>query len=204
MAEIGFFNPEKIDMYELEKKDLAFLESQYDDLVKTREDILSMIKRLEAQMRLAFNESFNLINEKFKDIFATLFDGGQAELILDSEDVLNAGIEIVARPPGKKLKSIGLLSGGEKSLTAVALLFAIFEINPAPFCVLDEIDAALDEANINKYINYLKSMTDKTQFVIITHRKTTMEMAEILYGVTMEDKGVSKVITLAFDDYKEA
>ena len=203
LAEIGFFNPEKIDMYELEKKDLAFLESQYDDLVKTREDILSMIKRLEAQMRLAFNESFNLINEKFKDIFATLFDGGQAELILDSEDVLNAGIEIVARPPGKKLKSIGLLSGGEKSLTAVALLFAIFEINPAPFCVLDEIDAALDEANINKYINYLKSMTDKTQFVIITHRKTTMEMAEILYGVTMEDKGVSKVITLAFDDYKE-
>ncbi len=203
LAKIGFFNPEKIDQYEKDQKELAFLESQYDDLVKTREDILSMIRRLEAEMRLAFNESFGLINEKFQEIFAILFDGGQAELILDSDDVLNAGIEIVAKPPGKKLKSIGLLSGGEKSLTAVALLFAIFEINPAPFCVLDEIDAALDEANINKYINYLKSMTDKTQFVIITHRKTTMEMAEILYGVTMEDKGVSKVITLAFDDYKE-
>ena len=162
-----------------------------------------MIKSLEKDMKHQFIESFQKINEKFSKVFSVMFNGGEASLILDGDDILTAGIDIIAKPPGKKLKSLALLSGGEKALTAVALLFAIFEINPAPFCILDEIDAALDEANIKRYITYLKSLVDKTQFIIITHRKVTMEMADILYGVTMEEKGISKVITLALDEYKE-
>lgn len=204
LSKIGYFNYASIEEYQNESESLEFIRKQYDDLVATREDIIKMIKKLEKDMISLFNESFVKINEKFGEVFQVLFDGGQAQLLLDSDDVLTAGIEIIAKPPGKKLKNLGLLSGGEKALTAVALLFAIFEINPAPFCILDEIDAALDEANIKRYINYLKSMTDKTQFVIITHRKVTMEMADILYGVTMEEKGISKVITLALDNYREA
>ena len=203
LNQIGFFNYATIDQFAVENENLIFIKKQYEDLVETREDIIKMIKKLEHDMVVLFKESFKKINDKFSEVFSILFDGGQAQLILDSDDVLTAGIEIIAKPPGKKLKNLGLLSGGEKALTAVALLFAIFEINPAPFCILDEIDAALDEANIKRYINYLKSMTDKTQFVIITHRKITMEMADILYGVTMEEKGISKVITLALDNYKE-
>ena len=204
LSRIGYFNYASIEEYQNESESLEFIKKQYDDLVITREDIIKMIKKLEKDMIRLFNESFAKINDKFAHVFKVLFDGGQAQLLLDSDDVLTAGIEIIAKPPGKKLKNLGLLSGGEKALTAVALLFSIFEINPAPFCILDEIDAALDEANIKRYINYLKSMTDKTQFVIITHRKVTMEMADILYGVTMEEKGISKVITLALDNYKEA
>lgn len=204
LSRIGYFNYASIEEYQNESESLEFIKKQYDDLVITREDIIKMIKKLEKDMIRLFNESFAKINDKFAHVFKVLFDGGEAQLLLDSDDVLTAGIEIIAKPPGKKLKNLGLLSGGEKALTAVALLFSIFEINPAPFCILDEIDAALDEANIKRYINYLKSMTDKTQFVIITHRKVTMEMADILYGVTMEEKGISKVITLALDNYKEA
>ncbi|MFM1540477.1 hypothetical protein ABGF30_03920, partial [Helcococcus ovis] len=180
-----------------------FLNKQYDDLIASKNDIINMIKSIEKDMKETFADAFEKIKIRFNEIFSILFNGGEAEIKLDSDDVLNAGIDIIARPPGKKLKSIALLSGGEKALTAVALLFAIFEINPAPFCVLDEIDAALDEANIKRYIGYLKSLVNKTQFIIITHRKVTMEMAEILYGVTMEEKGISKVITLALDEYKE-
>lgn len=120
------------------------------------------------------------------------------------EDILTSGIEIMAQPPGKKLQSLMLLSGGEKSLTAVALLFAILKTKPSPFCILDEIDAALDEANISRYTNYLKTFDDDTQFVLITHRKTTMEIADILYGVTMEEEGVSRLISLRLKDYSEA
>ncbi len=202
LSKIGFFNFASIEEYNVEKENLDFIQAQFDDLVQTKEDILKMIKKLESDMTRIFNESFKKIDEKFKEVFQVLFDGGEAQLLLDGPDVLTAGIEIIARPPGKKLKNIGLLSGGEKALTAVALLIAIFEINPAPFCLLDEIDAALDEANIKRYIDYLKTISDKTQFIIITHRKVTMERAEILYGVTMEEKGVSKVITLALDEYR--
>ncbi len=203
LSKIGFFNFASIEEYNIELESLEFMRSQFNDLIETRDDILDMIKKLEADMVRIFKESFKKINDNFTRVFGILFDGGEAGLLLDGEDVLTAGIEIVAKPPGKKLKNIGLLSGGEKALTAVALLFSIFEINPAPFCVLDEIDAALDEANIKRYLQYLRKLTDKTQFIIITHRKVTMEMAEILYGVTMEEKGISKVITLALDDYKE-
>lgn len=204
LSKIGFFNFATIEQYNIEAENLEFLRKQYDDLVATRDDIVKLIKKLEIDMTRMFKESFAKINDKFGYVFNILFDGGEAQLILDGDDVLTAGIDIIAKPPGKKLKNLGLLSGGEKALTAVALLFAIFEINPAPFCILDEIDAALDEANIKRYINYLKGMTDRTQFIIITHRKVSMEMADILYGVTMEEKGISKVITLELEEYKEA
>lgn len=203
LSQIGFFNFASIEQYNIELENLEFLRNQYEDLVKSKEDIEKLIKKLEMDMTRLFKESFDKINIKFGEVFKILFDGGDAQLILEGDDVLTADIDIIAKPPGKKLKNLGLLSGGEKALTAVALLFAIFEINPAPFCILDEIDAALDEANIKRYLYYLRGMTDRTQFIIITHRKVTMEMADILYGVTMEDKGVSKLITLELDDYKE-
>ncbi|MFM1554515.1 hypothetical protein ABGF35_06605, partial [Helcococcus ovis] len=203
LSKIGYFNYESIEQFNIISEELDFLNKQYDDLIASKNDIINMIKSIEKDMKETFADAFEKIKIRFNEIFSILFNGGEAEIKLDSDDVLNAGIDIIARPPGKKLKSIALLSGGEKALTAVALLFAIFEINPAPFCVLDEIDAALDEANIKRYIGYLKSLVNKTQFIIITHRKVTMEMAEILYGVTMEEKGISKVITLALDEYKE-
>ncbi|MDU0894740.1 MAG: chromosome segregation protein SMC, partial [Anaerococcus sp.] len=138
------------------------------------------------------------INDKFTRIFKILFIGGDAKLVLDSDDSLNAGIEIQAIPPGKSQKTISLLSGGEKALTAVSLLFAIFETNPAPFAILDEIDAALDETNIKRYIEYLKSLSDKTQFIMITHRQTTMQLAERIHGVTISDEGISKIYSIDF------
>lgn len=203
LSEIGYFNFESIEQFNLIAEELDFMKKQYEDLIISRNDIINMIKEIEKDMKEKFSSSFEKINIRFNEIFKILFNGGESELRLDSEDLLTAGIEIIARPPGKKLKNLALLSGGERALTAVALLFAIFEINPSPFCVLDEIDAALDDANIKRYVNYLKSLTEQTQFIIITHRKPTMEMAEILYGVTMEEQGISKVITLALDRYKE-
>ncbi|MCT1989801.1 hypothetical protein M3C04_08215, partial [Helcococcus kunzii] len=201
LSEIGYFNYESIEQFNLIAEELEFMKNQYEDLIVSRNDIIDMIKSIEKDIIEKFSSSFDMINSRFNEIFTILFNGGEAQLKLDSDDILTAGIEISARPPGKKLKNLALLSGGERALTAVALLFAIFEINPAPFCVLDEIDAALDEANIKRYITYLKTLTKHTQFIIITHRKPTMEMAERLYGVTMEEQGISKVITLAIDGY---
>ena len=150
-------------------------------------------------MKDEFKKNFDIINNKFSEIFKVLFMGGDARLKLDSDDELLAGVEIVARPPSKSLKSISLLSGGEKALTAVALLFAIFETNPAPFAILDEIDAALDETNIKRYIEYLKSLSFHSQFIMITHRQTTMQLAENIHGVTIGDDGISKVYSIDFD-----
>ena len=152
-------------------------------------------------MKSQFLMNFNIINKNFQETFKILFNGGHAELIIENEDdLLQSGIEIIAQPPGKKLQSLSLLSGGEKSLTAVALLFAILKLKPSPFCILDEIDAALDEANISRYTSYLKTFYKDTQFVIITHRKTTMEIADVLYGVAMEEDGVSKIISVKLKD----
>lgn len=201
LSQIGYFNFETIEQYNIIKEELDFMKSQYEDLIKSRNDIIEMIKNIEKNMIETFNKTFEQIQLRFNEIFNIFFNGGEAELKLDSDDVLTAGIEIIARPPGKKLTNLTLLSGGEKALTAVALLFAIFEINPAPFCVLDEIDAALDEGNIKRYFDYLKSLVDKTQFIIITHRKVSMEMSDVLYGVTMEEQGISKVITLELEEF---
>lgn len=201
LSEIGYFNFESIEKYNIVSEELQFMKNQYNDLIESRDDIINMISNIEKEMKETFKKAFQKIQIRFNEIFKVLFNGGEAEVKLDSSDILTAGIDIIARPPGKKLKSIALLSGGEKAMTAVALLFAIFEINPAPFCILDEIDAALDEANTKRYVNYLKSLTEKSQFIMITHRKASMEMADILYGVTMEERGISKVITLLLDDY---
>ena len=197
---VGYFEEDSLEKYKTSKEEFDFLDKQLKDLINSKADIEKMIEKLEIDMKTEFIKNFELINGKFTRIFKTLFIGGDAKLILDSEDSLNAGIEIQARPPGKSLKSISLLSGGEKSLTAVALLFAIFETNPAPFAILDEIDAALDETNIKRYIEYLKGLSDKTQFIMITHRQTTMQLAERIHGVTIGDDGISKIYSIDFGE----
>ena len=152
-------------------------------------------------MKEQFREKFKIINKNFGEVFAELFDGGHAELKLEDENnILDCGIEISAEPPGKKLQSMSLLSGGEKAFTAIALLFAILKINPSPFCVLDEIEAALDDVNVFKYADYLKKFTDHTQFLVITHRKGTMEAADTVYGVTMEENGISKLLSIKLNN----
>lgn len=150
-----------------------------------------------------FKESFVDINEKFKEVFKVLFGGGKGELILkDTEDILSCEIEINVQPPGKKLKSINVLSGGEKALSAIAMLFSILMRKAVPFCILDEIDAPLDDANINRFISFLEVVSKDTQFITITHRRGTMEASDYIYGITMEEKGVSKVVSLKLDEAK--
>ncbi len=194
---LGNVNVSAIDEYKNVTERYDFITLQHSDLIKAKDDLKEVIKDMEKKMRIQFSESFEEINENFSKVFSILFNGGKARLELDEEDdILKSGIEIKVQPPGKRLQNLSLLSGGEKSLTAVAILFAILRTKPAPFCILDEIDAALDEANISRYTNYLKQFNEMTQFVMITHRKTTMEIADILYGVTMEENGVSKLISV--------
>ncbi|WP_083316599.1 chromosome segregation protein SMC [Anaerococcus sp. HMSC075B03] len=202
LTQVGFFDENSKEDFEKAYKEFEFLDKQKIDLEKSKKDIEKMIKKLEEDMKDEFIKNFNIIDEKFQRIFKELFMGGKAKLRLDSNDLLDAGIDISACPPGKSTKNISLLSGGEKSLTAVALLFAIFETNPAPFSLLDEIDAAMDESNIKRYIDYLKSLSDKTQFIMITHRQTTMQLAEKIHGVTIGDGGISKIYSIDFDDEK--
>ena len=155
-------------------------------------------------MQRIFLDSFNNINEQFKRIFVELFGGGKAELVLcEPENVLESGIEIVVAPPGKVIKNLISLSGGEQAFVAIAIYFAILTVRPAPFCILDEIDAALDEVNVLKYAQYLKKFTDTTQFILITHRRGSMEVANVLYGVTMQEDGVSKLLKLEQVDFLE-
>lgn len=204
IKELGNVNISSIEEYDSILERYEFLNNQLVDLHGAKEDIESVVKDMERKMRIQFKKSFHEINERFIETFSVLFNGGKARLEIDDEDdILTAGIEIMAQPPGKKLQSLTLLSGGEKSLTAVALLFAILKTRPSPFCILDEIDAALDEANISRYTSYLNGLEDNTQFVLITHRKTTMEIADILYGVTMEEEGVSRMISLKLKDYDD-
>ena len=177
--------------------------AEKEDLEKAIADLTSALDDIRAEMQKIFDEGFNLINENFKKTFKELFGGGKAELQLDytdCDDPINAGVEIIACPPGKKLTKISLLSGGERALTAIAILFAIIGMRPMPFCVLDEIEAALDEANVARYAKYLKKFASDTQFIVITHRKPTMENADILFGVTMEEKGVSKIVSVKLSE----
>lgn len=199
LRNIGSFSVDSIQEYESVKREFDFMTKNKNDLIESREDIMSLINKLNREMKEVFTKKFEEINTKFVAIFKQLFNGGYASLKLTEDDVLNSGIEITAQPPGKKLQSLNLLSGGERSLTAVALLFAIFETRPSSFCILDEIDAALDEINIKRYKEYLIKFKEKTQFIIITHRKSTMEIANILYGISMEKDGISKMIKLDVD-----
>ena len=154
-----------------------------------------------ARCRSGSRKPSKQIREQFKKVFVKLFGGGRADLILsDPDNMLETGIDIVAQPPGKKLQNLQLLSGGEKALTAIALLFAIIHVRPVPFCVLDEVEAALDEANVSRFASYLREFADQTQFIVVTHRKGTMEEADVLYGVTMEEDGVSKLVSVRLED----
>ncbi len=185
---------------ELEER-FTFLSAQQKDLEEAIESLRDTIRRINRESRHRFMAAFEAIEATFRESYTTLFGGGRAELrLLDGEDdVLEAGIEIAAQPPGKRLQSIALLSGGEKALTAVALLFALFRYRPSPFCVLDEVDAPLDEANVVRFTNLLRTLADETQFILITHNRKSMEVANLLYGVTMEEPGVSKVLPLRFE-----
>jgi chromosome segregation protein len=182
----------------------AFLNKQQDDLVAAKQQLLDMIKTINSTTTEMFKDTFDKVNANFQDMFKQLFGGGSAKLILtDDEDILEAGIEIIARPPGKKLQTISLLSGGERTMTAVALLFSLFKVKPSPFCVLDELDAALDDANISRFVDALKGFLSQSQFVIITHSRQTIAAADVIYGVTMQTRGISKVVSMKFADYQK-
>jgi chromosome segregation protein len=197
---LGQVNVSAIDEYKRIKERYEFLESQRRDLVEAKRNLNNIIQDVTRVMEQKFREEFELINEQFQQVFSQLFGGGVAELVLeDQADVLGCGIDIIAQPPGKKLQSLSLLSGGEKALTAIAILFAILKRKPTPFCVLDEIETALDEANLVNLGRFIKEFSRDTQFIIITHRRPTMEVADALYGIAMEEKGVSKLVSVRLD-----
>ena len=199
LDEMGPVNLVAIEEYEETEQRHQFLSTQHDDLVKAKDQLLEVINRINTQTREMFTETFNKIRDNFRETFVEIFGGGKADLLLVNEgDVLESGIDIVARPPGKQLQSISLLSGGEQTMTAVALLFSIYQVKPSPFCVLDELDAPLDESNINRFVKILKRFLAHSQFVIITHNKRTIGMADVLYGVTMQEHGVSKIVSVKF------
>jgi chromosome segregation protein len=194
---LGPVNMMAIEQFdELESRHL-FLTTQRTDLVDSIAQTSEAIKRIDETSKVRFREAFTAIQQNFQLTFSTLFGGGHAGLtLIDEDDPLESGIDIVASPPGKRLQSVQLLSGGEKALTAIALMFAIFRFKPSPFCLLDEIDAPLDDANVGRFVDMLRSMLDRTQFILITHNRRTMEIANRLYGVTMEEPGVSKLISV--------
>ena len=199
LDEIGPVNLVAIEEYEETEQRYQFLSKQHDDLVSAKAQLLEVINRINVQTRQMFIETFEKVRENFRLMFTEVFGGGKADLILsDENDVLESGIEIMARPPGKQLQSISLLSGGEQTMTAVALLFSIYQVRPSPFCVLDELDAPLDESNINRFVRVLQRFITNSQFIIITHNKRTISMADVLYGVTMEERGVSKIVSVKF------
>ena len=200
---LGVVNPGAIEEYNEASDAYNTMLTQRDDLVKAKEDLQKVINDLTKEMTLTFNEGFKTIRSNFGKIFKELFGGGSADLLIEESqtgDPLDAGIEIVAEPPGKKLQKISLLSGGEMSLTAIAILFAILRLRPMPFCVLDEIEAALDDANVARFAKYLKNFAKETQFICITHKKVTMEYADGLFGVTMPEKGVSSIVSVKLSD----
>ena len=175
----------------------TLLSTQHDDLIASEEKLSGIIEELDTEMRRQFSEKFAAIQKQFDKVFKELFGGGKGTLELtEDDDVLDAGITINAQPPGKKLTNMMQLSGGEKALTAISLLFAIQNLKPSPFCLLDEIEAALDDSNVKRYAKYLHKLTKNTQFIVITHRKGTMEAADVLYGITMQEKGVSTLVSV--------
>lgn len=201
MHALGNINIDAIEQSKVFYSEYVELETQRDDLTKAEADLKNIIGDLSKEMLTRFDTEFKKIRENFIKIFRELFDGGKADLLLlDGENPLDAGIEIVAQPPQKKLQTISLLSGGERALTAIAILFAILKLRPMPFCILDEIEAALDDANATRFAKYLRRFSEETQFIVITHRKPTMELADNLYGVTMEEKGVSKIVSVKLSE----
>lgn len=204
IEKLGPVNLNAIEQYQQVEERYDFLTTQRDDLLSAKEQLFETMDEMDDEVKTRFFTTFQAIREKFNVVFPNMFGGGQAELVLtDPDDLLNTGIEIEAQPPGKKLQSLSLLSGGERALTAIALLFSIIQVRPVPFCVLDEVEAALDEANVARFGRYLSAFQNDTQFIVVTHRKGTMEAADVLYGVTMQESGVSKIISVRLEEVKE-
>lgn len=201
LKDLGEINPLALEEYDKVKERYEFLITQRDDLVQAENTLLDIICEMDEIMKKEFEETFSTIRKNFQTTFQELFKGGTADLKLTNpEDLLETGIDIVASPPGKKLTTISLLSGGEKTFTAISLLFAIIKSRPSPFCILDEVEAALDEVNVDSFGKYIQNLKDKTQFIVITHKKKTMEYADVLYGITMQESGVSKLVSVKLED----
>lgn len=204
IEELGAVNLGAIEEYERVSERYEFLLEQKTDLQEAKDTLFQVIDEMDVEMKRRFEETFEGIRFHFESVFQSLFGGGRADLRLTQpDDLLNTGVEIVAQPPGKKLQNLGLLSGGERALTAIALLFSILKVRPVPFCILDEVEAALDEANVQRFSQYLKRYSAETQFIVITHRKGTMEEADVLYGVTMQESGVSKLVSVRLEETRE-
>jgi chromosome segregation protein len=197
---LGPINLAAIDEYQEQSERKEYLDSQHDDVSKSLDTLENAIRKIDRETRTRFKETFDKVNTGLQEKFPLLFGGGHAYLQLTGEDLLDTGVTVMARPPGKRNSSIHMLSGGEKALTAVALVFAIFSLNPSPFCMLDEVDAPLDDANVGRFCNMVKSMSDQVQFIFITHNKITMEIAKHLTGVTMHEAGVSRLVSVDLDE----
>ncbi|MBQ8526007.1 MAG: chromosome segregation protein SMC [Clostridia bacterium] len=201
---LGNINIDAIEQYKEVKEKFDYLTEQKKDLDETKEKLEDIIKELQTEMVSRFNEAFAIIREKFDETFRALFGGGMGKLTLSEPDnVLESGIEIEVQPPGKKLQNMMALSGGERALSAIALLFSVLEVRPTPFCILDEVEAALDDNNVYRFADYIKKYSKKTQFIVVTHRRGTMEAADIMYGVTMQERGISKLLKLKFEDLED-
>ena len=204
IADLGPVNIRSIEQFEQVNERHTFLATQRDDLLSAKNQLFETMEEMDAEVRARFKEVFEAIRQEFKVVFPNMFGGGRAELVLtDPSDLLKTGIEIEVQPPGKKLQSLSLLSGGERALTAIALLFSIIRVCPVPFCILDEVEAALDEANVKRFGRYLSDFQADTQFIVVTHRKGTMVAADVLYGVTMQESGVSKIVSVRMEDINE-
>ncbi|MBP3038306.1 chromosome segregation protein SMC [Bacillaceae bacterium Marseille-Q3522] len=204
IEEMGTVNLGAIEEYDRVSERFTFLTEQKDDLQTAKATLFQVISEMDEEMKKRFGQTFAAIREQFEGVFQVLFGGGRADLQLtEPGDLLNTGVEIVAQPPGKKLQNLGLLSGGERALTAIALLFSILIVRPVPFCILDEVEAALDEANVLRFSQYLHTYSKETQFIVITHRKGTMEAADVLYGITMQESGVSKLVSVRLEEAAE-
>ncbi|MBO7339393.1 MAG: AAA family ATPase [Lachnospiraceae bacterium] len=201
IRKLGNVNVIAIEDYKNLMESYTFMKTQHDDLVESQKALEALIEELDGAMRKQFLEKFAEIRTEYDKVFKELFGGGKATLELqEEEDILEAGIRIIAQPPGKKLQNMMQLSGGEKALSAIALLFAIQNLKPSPFCLLDEIEAALDDSNVGRFAKYLHKLTKNTQFIVITHRRGTMEQVDRLYGITMQEKGVSTLVSVSLID----
>ena len=204
ISSLGNINLDSIEEFERVNERYTYLTGQRDDVAQSKRELEKVIAEITGEMKTIFSQQFGVINTAFGETFAELFGGGKATLELDDpEDILNCGIEIRVQPPGKALKVLSLLSGGEKAFVAIALYFAILKVRPTPFCVMDEIEAALDDANVARFARYLRGMSDRTQFIVITHRRGTMEEADVLYGVTMQEQGISRLLTINLSDVEQ-
>jgi chromosome segregation protein len=200
IARLGPINLAAIEEYQSSSERKEYLDAQYNDLTEALATLQNAIRKIDRETRVRFKATFEAVNTRLGELFPKVFGGGHAYLELTGEDLLDTGVTLMARPPGKRNASINLLSGGEKAMTAVALIFAIFQLNPSPVCLLDEVDAPLDDSNVVRFANLIREMAQDVQFVVITHNKLTMEMADHLMGVTMNEPGVSRLVSVDVEE----